>query len=113
MIRQGDILLIPLAATDARVRRADRSRAETRDSAVLAHGEQSGHAHVLHGRAVYYMDTGSNGRRLIEVEKPAQLRHQKPDGSQADHRPHELPPAWYEFRRQREFVEASPRWVAD
>jgi len=125
--RQGDVLLVRLDPGGSQVREAQR-RAEnllawrrernpvsTDEEAVLAYGEATGHAHVLHGRATYYLDTGSNGYQVLELLEPAVLKHQTAKGNQADHKPIALPPGWYEFRPQREFTgnPERPRWVSD
>jgi hypothetical protein len=126
MYRQGDVLLVRLDPDDRRIRQA-RQRATrshlysvidtTRmmNERVLARGEATGHMHVLRGRAVYYLDTGSDGYQVIQVLEPAVLKHENEKGERADHAPIDLAPDWYEFRRQREFtgVVGRPRRVSD
>lgn len=111
MFAQGDILLIPISdgATDGLVpvRRDDHGRV------ILALGEVTGHAHAIHGRAVLYADTGSNGGgnglsiQLLRVEEPVEVVHE-------EHAPVALAPGLYEVRRQREWSDADePIQVVD
>ena len=91
-IRQGDVLLTPIAAPPNPRRVTD---AEGRPLAgVRIAGERTGHAHELAAR-VY--DDGD--RRVVFLERPEVLTHQ-------EHRHIEVPAGWWEVRLQREHVPA-------
>ncbi len=88
-IRQGDVLLTPVAEPTEPTRVTDREGMPL--AGVRVAGERTGHAHELAGR-VYE----SEGRRLIFLERPTTLTHQ-------EHRHIEVPAGWWEVRTQREF----------
>jgi hypothetical protein len=108
MIRQGDVLLIPVAApADGEFERAVDEAGHPLAGLVVA-GERTGHAHRLPARV--YQDRARRAgaaRRLLMLERPDTLRHLKSDGTQADHAPVEVAAGWWEVRVQREHVPAS------
>lgn len=100
MYRQGDILLITAPIPEGK-------RTPVRSN-VVAHGEITGHSHVVEGGDVFtvavpapfapmYVVAGANGARLIHEEHDAI----------------ELPEGSYLVRRQREFDEEEARLVYD
>jgi len=100
MYRQGDVLIV---ATDPA---PSWQRGREAESLILAHGEATGHMHVLRGRMRHYMDPGSPG--LLQLLDDGLLQHD-------EHAPIRLDPGWYRVIRQREYVDpvAVSRWVAD
>lgn len=112
IVRQGDVLLVPVdelpTGRDVTV--------EEGSSFVLAEGEATGHAHVVHGRTRLLRSTGSGGRDgqlHLLVEEVATLVHD-------EHDPIPLGQGPYRVVRQREYQprpQARPRerfrWVAD
>lgn len=99
LIRQGDVLLVPVDGVPEGARRLMGARA-----LVLAEGEATGHAHVIvphHGAPQAWVASSRNGalQRFVVVTGPetALLRHE-------EHDPLELAPGTYEVRRQREYV---------
>ena len=111
IIRQGDVLLVPL---DSIPRRSLELVTEG-PRVVLAEGEATGHAHVVQGRARLVRSTRHHqhpGETYLVVSGPATLVHEEHDRI-------ELATGAYEVRRQREYVPPAPRrresfrWVAD
>jgi hypothetical protein len=105
MIRQGDVLLIPIPSAGDELHRCNR--------VVLARGATTGHAHEIR--------PGPDGRlssneillhdilaTVIRVEGQCFLYHPEhnPDGW-------EIPPGFYEVRRQRVYTPQDSRLVAD
>ena len=93
MYRQGDVLLILIdkkAVTDGAVIPRSRGRI------ILAHGEQTGHAHAVSDPHAMLLQTGS-GRQLIVREQPVDLEHE-------EHKPIALRPGIYEVRSQRQYA---------
>jgi hypothetical protein len=110
ILRQGDVLLVPVDAIPGEGKRAKREGTRL----VLAEGEATGHAHVVLGEGRLYLpgaERGTAGTYLL-VEEPATLVHDEHDAIG-------LEPGTYEVRRQREYVPPAPRrretfrWVAD
>lgn len=97
MYRQGDVLLIPI--TNPTIPTIP---PQTLTKAVIARGEATGHDHVLHGRAYYYVNN------TVHLLEDGTLSHQLADGSQAEHDPIPLTKGWYEIRHQREYIEPTP-----
>jgi hypothetical protein len=101
MVRQGDVLLVPVREIPKGARRLDRVDGRL----VLAEGEVSGHAHAIQDdHADLYLvregDVAEMRRRFLRVEaEVATLVHE-------EHAPITLPPGDYEVRRQREWVPA-------
>lgn len=90
MIRQGDVLLVPIRQP-ARPVRAVGDDGQPLAGVRIA-GERTGHAHELPAR-VY--DAGT--RRVIMLERPAVLTHQ-------EHAHITVPAGWWEVVVQREWV---------
>jgi hypothetical protein len=100
IVRQGDVLLVPVEEIPA----AEAREVENGSRFVLAEGEATGHAHVVLGEAKLYLPgTGRAGAgTYILVEEPATLVHEEHDAIG-------LAPGPYEVRRQREYVPPAPR----
>jgi hypothetical protein len=102
IVRQGDVLLLPVAELPAH--RAERVASGPR--IVLAEGEATGHAHVVLGSAYLVRSTGTPSTREaglthLVVEEPASLVHD-------EHEAIGLLPGVYQVRRQREYVPPAP-----
>jgi hypothetical protein len=119
LIRQGDVLLVPVGDLPEGTWELESERGRV----VLATGEATGHAHVVrssHARLVRHRrPTGRRGgmgrpifeeRDLLVVEQDALLEHE-------EHASIEVPAAVYEVRRQREYQPGARRtggvWVRD
>lgn len=99
MIRQGDVLLV-------RVRKPKMSReVENGPRLILAHGEVTGHAHVLTSEESVVHEAA--GVTLLEVRAAmAALIHD-------EHATIQIQRGWYEVRRQREYSPEAIRNVTD
>jgi hypothetical protein len=115
LIRQGDVLLVPVDPDVVEGGGAPRSRSaveRVRGGLVLAEGEATGHAHVVRDeharlerqgfgeerRVPYHRGAWGKSRLVLIVEEsPVTLAHE-------EHEPLTLPPGAYEVRRQREYV---------
>jgi hypothetical protein len=109
LIRQGDLLLVPVEEIPADARGLPSGRL------VLAEGEATGHAHVVDDvRASLHSVRGAgswfgNGTWFLSVAEgvPVLLVHE-------EHDPLSVLPGVYEVRRQREYVPRGvSRWVSD
>jgi hypothetical protein len=108
MIRHGDILLRPVEAPEAigvEAPEAIGEYSEPGERLVLATGEATGHAHVLHGLAIAYAPM-QRDRALVQLLEPGELRHE-------EHKTIQVPPGWYEVIRQRVYAPTAPAWVRD
>ncbi|WP_329454600.1 hypothetical protein [Streptomyces sp. NBC_01497] len=109
MFRQGDVLIVPVAAeaVPGRLAQAPGEARDGRGRLVLALGEVTGHAHAVVGP----------GRLLREHDDPAApMFLHLPDGGRVVHEEHAviaLPQGWFRVVRQREYVPGSVRIVAD
>ena len=115
-IRQGDVLLVPIAKLPANCTEVPLDRGRI----VLADGEVTGHAHAIAdhhntARAAEIADAAiararlwraQNGERFLEVREAVTLRHE-------EHSPHVLPPGIYKLPVQMEYEPAELRRVAD
>lgn len=101
--RQGDILLIPAPTIPTSLTNVPLENGRL----VLAHGEVTGHAHVLEGQALFLAaDLDDLSERFLRVETEAQLVHDEHDTII-------IPPGDYQVVRQREYQPQVPQWVAD
>lgn len=99
MIRQGDVLLIPAPLPKQAVVVAGERQ---RGGLVLAHGEATGHAHVLTDAEELRVAE----RRFVRLTVVGKLFHD-------EHAPIAVPPGTYEVRRQREYTPEEIRTVTD
>lgn len=98
--RQGDVLLIAVAAVPGRAVPVPRDQGEV----VLAYGEVTGHRHAIaepHAELLALPDQEIERRFLRIVGDKALLRHEEHDTIT-------LPPGTYQVVRQREYVPPSP-----
>jgi hypothetical protein len=96
MIRQGDILLRPIAVPQNPI------MGELVERLVL--GEATGHAHVIEGSV---LAATAGGRAILQILE-GRISH--PDH---DRQPRAVPPGWYELIRQRVYTPVAPRPVGD
>lgn len=96
-IRQGDVLLV-LVPPPAKVSRVLGDDSQPLQG-LLVPGERTGHAHRLPAR-VYDSEQG----RVLMLERPEELTHTKPDGTQADHAPITVPAGWWVPVPQRQYA---------
>ena len=102
-IRQGDVLII----LNTGIPKAAKPVPLENGRIVLAHGEITGHAHVLEGDAVFLaMDLDEMADRFAKVEKECLLVHD-------EHTALVIPPGEHTVRRQREYAPEAIRNVAD
>lgn len=101
-VRQGDVLLHPVAELPEGVRRVEADRL------VLAEGEVTGHAHVVTapGAALYELPEPGFTRYLVVDREGVRLIHE-------EHGAIAIAPGAYEVRRQREYAPGAIRNVAD
>ena len=94
MIRQGDVLLVPVDEIPAGVRPV--ARADGR--LVLATGEATGHAHAVLDAGAHLLENDVDERFLQVLEEGGvTLTHE-------EHAAVRVPPGDYRVRRQREYV---------
>jgi len=106
MYRQGDVLLIPIDPSRLPVRRAPQNRDE-RGRLVLAHGEATGHAHVVTAATAELLaDADEIDRRFLLLTAEALLTHE-------EHAPIPLPVGAYQVIRQQEYTPSAIRDVTD
>jgi hypothetical protein len=111
LLRQGDVLLVPVVSIPDEDGAVVSARTARRH--VLAEGEATGHAHVLVGQGVRLAEwerrrrwAAPERRRYLVVEGSASLVHE-------EHLPLVVPAGVYEVRRQREYRPRRSTWVAD
>jgi hypothetical protein len=101
LVRQGDLLLVPVAAVPEHAPKLGSGRL------VLLTGEATGHAHVVDDERASLHGWGALRYLQVDGDSPAILVHD-------EHDPLSLGPGAYEVRRQREYVpQRRSRWVAD
>lgn len=87
IVRQGDIML-------KRIDKIEGAK-QIHRGGMIEEGEQTGHVHRLPDNVSKFYET-SNGKMLIELEKPAQITHE-------DHLPVHTPEGSFEVIKEREF----------
>lgn len=103
MFRQGDVLVVPVNEIPAGVKDVPLEAGRL----ILAHGEATGHAHVVEGEAqLLESDVAEMEERFLRVEQEAALVHD-------EHATIALPPGDYRVIRQREYSPEAIRNVAD
>lgn len=101
--RQGDVLLVEVEHAPSDVTEVSRERG----GLVLAHGEATGHAHVISApEAQLVTCEQANELYLLVYGDEAVLEHE-------EHDPIPLPPGNYRVLRQREYTPIAIRYVAD
>lgn len=102
MIRQGDLLFIPIR------KKPDNLRPHP-DGAILAHGEATGHTHRLESLEGVTVSVDEKGEIVIETKDSVRVLHE-------EHRPVTLDKGRWRMVRQREYDPeevAKQRRVAD
>lgn len=104
LIRQGDVLLIPVDAVPAETKPVAREQGRL----ILAHGEVTGHAHAIVEKEAELVTAAQAAELylLVHGSDPVHLRHEEHDTLQ-------VPPGDYRVRRQREYSPEEIRQVAD
>jgi hypothetical protein len=105
VIRQGDVLLVPIKVLPKSVVPMDAESGRV----ILARGEATGHHHsfAMSERVALFREDGSGGGLFLSVTgAPAALEHQ-------EHSALDIPPGKYEVRGQREYHPAEIRRVVD
>lgn len=106
MYRQGDVLLVPIEPASVPAT-AVSARRDRMGRAVLAHGEATGHAHVITGPDLRVMVLPDDvDQMFVEIVSRATLSHD-------EHGPITVPAGHYRVVRQREYVPGSFRPVMD
>ena len=104
MLRQGDVLLIPVDQDISKAKKISKDSAPI----VLAEGETTGHAHkIAKAMAVLYMlGQAAEAIRILQVKRKTQLVHE-------EHGALDLDPGLYKVVQQREYSPEAIRNVAD
>ena len=101
MIRQGDVLLIPVNSIPQ-----EAINLPTPKKITLAEGEASGHSHTITAPKNRIRQFAKNSELYLEVLEPVTLIHQ-------EHAPATINPGMYLVRRQMEFWLDEVRQVLD
>jgi len=104
IIRQGDVLLVPITKAPAQLNRAKAENGRV----ILAYGEATGHHHsfALHDRIALFRDDAGGSYLTIGGDAPAALEHQ-------EHTALPVEPGVYQVVIQRTFEAGMARRVAD
>ena len=106
MYRQGDVLLVPIAA-DAVPATAVPAPRDRGGRMVLARGEATGHAHVITGPDVALLaDRDDVDMLFVQIVTKGRMVHE-------EHGAISVPPGCYRVVRQREYIPGAYRYVAD
>jgi hypothetical protein len=119
MFRQGDVLLVAIAALAVEAVPVKSERL-----VVLAHGEATGHAHVMDGKTVEEFRTPKpvavpgvrdwHAERFLRVQVETALRHEKAGQLTGEHDTLQIPAGDYALVPQCEWSdEHEPRRVED
>lgn len=102
--RQGDVFIVATSSVPKDALPIDRENGRI----VLAHGEVTGHAHVIDSEDALFLavDLDEMADRFLRVESEVQVVHDEHDIVT-------LPPGDYVVRRQREYAPEAIRNVAD
>jgi hypothetical protein len=93
MVRQGDVLLVPVGEVPTAAQPVARSGGRV----VLAWGEVTGHAHAISTRGATLLEQGTE--RYLRVTRPVVLGHE-------EHAAIDIAPGAYRVVIQREYVPA-------
>ena len=98
--RQGDVMILRIEEVPS-----DIKRRRNHKRAILAHGELTGHKHVVHADSLHAYGTTEEIDFLV-LEADGTITHQ-------EHDPIAVPAGTYEIIRQREYQPEGIRNVAD
>lgn len=103
-VRQGDVLLVPVTLIPPEAQPVPREAGST----VLAHGEVTGHSHVINHKAakLFAIPGTVEPRRFLRAGRDVVLRHE-------EHRPIRIARGEYEVIIQREYDGGETRQVVD
>ena len=104
-VRQGDVLLIRTTKRSITAAHKPVDR-DSSGRVVLAYGEVTGHAHVLHDPGVCLLRAEGISDRVLTVERLCELTHE-------EHASIPVGPGTYLVRTQREWAGEEVRNVAD
>lgn len=99
--RQGDVLIERVSEIPTGL-----AKQKKQGRIILAHGEATGHHHSLDMDAADWWKEEKSGDQYIAVKSAASVVHQ-------EHAPIDLPKGNYRVRRQKEYLPAAIRNVAD
>jgi hypothetical protein len=104
MMRQGDVLIIPVNTIPKAVEPVERENGRV----ILAHGEATGHAHAIKDREAALFRDPKLAAIFMHVsgDGPVMLEHDEHDTIP-------IPPGNYQVIRQREYHPEAIRNVAD
>jgi len=105
--RQGDVTLRRIVEEKA-IKAAEGLTNVT--SAILAHGETTGHHHIIIDGEVFL---DGAGKIIVRANEKTKFRHQKPDGSVADHEELDVPPGMYVVGYEEEYTADGMRRAED
>lgn len=109
MYRQGDVLIVPVAASSAPANGSSGLTKQLRDARgrlVLALGEVTGHAHAVVGPGELLREPGPFAPAWLHLPEGGRVVHE-------EHAAIPLPRGWYRVVRQREYTPGAVRVVAD
>jgi hypothetical protein len=104
MFRQGDVLIVPIVAIPSGVTLLQRESGRV----VLAHGEATGHAHVIRSQHAWLFRDPETPALFLRLSgnAPVALEHEEHDTIH-------ISPGDYQIIRQREYSPEAIRNVAD
>jgi len=100
MLRQGDVLLLPITEIPQAAKAVPRDRGRV----ILAYGEVTGHAHVIAEPSVIKLADGI--AEFLDAPQGATLTHEEHDTIP-------IPPGRYRIVHQREYYPSEIRRVLD
>lgn len=108
MYRQGDVLIVPIAAAEVppAVLDLEPARRDPRERMILALGESTGHAHAVVGQGALYPAPTPLEPMYLHLPAGGRVVHD-------EHAAFPLPAGWFRVVRQREYEPGSVRMVAD
>lgn len=106
-VRQGDVLLVPIAEPTMYAAPIRRDRKE---GIVVAAGEATGHHHRIRSRHARMYRHNTN--RFIRTFK-CSVKEQRPQLTHEEHAPVDLAPGWWKVVMQREYTPRAPVRVYD
>lgn len=102
LIRQGDVLLVPIAKLPASLKKHKEQ--------IVARGEATGHDHIIIDGEVL---VDESGKLYVVASSETMIRHQDQVGGIADHLPCVLEPGPYKILIEEEYTPEGLRPVVD